>query len=180
MVLRAGAGQRPGRWGRASTREPGGSGVWTYVWMPASSTWRSRGVSSSGVVISSNMLTTSAMRQGSGERIEPQPAERGAPESAVVAHGHPPCDFPWRYHVTLAGEQCETSIAPQREIHQFGRSVGLGGGLLALERIGAGHNHIPPGGIRPRVPTPNLTVEPVGPRPQADVGDARPVRRVVA
>src|SRR5215210_2112298 len=84
--------------------------------MTASSTRRSRGVSSSGVVISSNMLTTSVMRQGGGERIEAQPAQGRAAEAVILIALHPSCDFPRRDQVTLAALQGEAQVAPQAEV----------------------------------------------------------------
>src|SRR5829696_6638385 len=103
--------------------------------MTASSTRRSRGVSSSGVVISLNMLTTSVMRQGGGQRIEPQPAQRGASQSSFRTVVHPSCDFPWRDQVTLARLYLETSVGPQSEIHRLGGSVCLGERFPAFDRI---------------------------------------------
>src|SRR5687767_6109917 len=129
--------------------------------MTASSTWRSRGVSSSGLVISLNMLTTSAMRQGSGESVEPQPAERSAPKSAVLADGHPSCDFPLRHRVTLVCAKLEATIAPHCQIHRLGRSVGVGERLLPLPRVRPGHDELAPGRVGTRVPAPDRAVESV-------------------
>src|SRR3954451_479688 len=126
--------------------------------MTASSTRRSRGVSSSGVAISSNMLMTSVVRQGAGERIEPEPAEWGAAEPVVVER-HPSRDSPWLDEVTFARGDGKADVASQPEIHGLGNPVLLREPFGAFERIGVGEREIAPGGVGASVPPSGRAIE---------------------
>src|SRR6185436_3053302 len=120
--------------------------------MTASSTRRSRGVSSSEVAISSNMLTTSPMRQGGGQSVQPQPSESGASQPVLGIERYPVGDFPWRHQVTLAGLQLEPAVGPQSEIHGLGQTVLSSQLLVTPERISTLADQIAPIRVGSRVP----------------------------
>src|SRR5438270_14091578 len=115
--------------------------------MTASSTRRSRGVSSSEVAISVNMLTTSAMRQGGGERVEPEPAQGGAAEPIIGIARYPLGDFPRGRQVTLAFLQLQSAIGTHTEIHGLGQSVLPSQLLLPAERVVALGEQVSPVGV---------------------------------
>src|SRR5689334_23059398 len=139
--------------------------------MTASSTRRSRGVSSSEVAIRANILTTSAMRQGGREGVQPQPAEGGAAEPIVGITSHPLGDFPWGHEVTLAFLQLEPGVGAQTEIHGLGQSVRLSQLLLAADRVAPLRQRVPPVAVGSDVPSPDAPVEAVRGGTEADVGD---------
>src|SRR5690348_1743154 len=126
--------------------------------MTASSTRRSRGVSSSEVAIRANILTTSAMRQGGRERVQPQPAEGGAAQPVVGIAGHPLGDFPWGHEVTLAFLQRESGVGARTEIHGLGQSVRLSQLLLTAERVAPLRQRVAPVGVGAGVPAPDAPV----------------------
>src|SRR5450759_5390071 len=135
IVLRMVAGETPNPNRRDRIRDPAGSAVWTYVLITASRTRRSRGVSSSAVAISLNMLTTSVMRQGDGERIEAQPAGRSATELPVCAKLGPSRVDPGLDERQLRRMDGQPVTRARPQIHRFGNMV-LGGEPLApLHRI---------------------------------------------
>src|SRR6478736_4776842 len=104
------------------------------------------------------MLTTSAMRQGSGEGVEPQPAECGATQLIPALSRHPLGDFPWGHEVTLAFFQQQARVGPQSEIHGLGQSVLFSQLLLTADGITTQRQDVAPVRVVANVPAPDAAV----------------------
>ena len=118
--------------------------------------------------------------QGSGERVEPQPAGGVQPKSAVVADGRPACVYPRRHASTLAGAQRRGHGRPQcRDTPPRRSGCRPSSASLAFD---ADPRRPWRGRARPRTRARSSAapaVEAVRRGPEPDVRHARPVGRVV-
>src|SRR5258705_12521003 len=98
---------------------------------------RSRGVSSSAVAISVNVLTTSVMRQGGGKGVESEPALGGAPQTTVGGDDRPSRLDPGIDDGAIGVVEEKPRARSHTEIHRLGDTVRGSQQLRALDGIGA-------------------------------------------
>src|SRR2546422_1515155 len=136
MVLRIVAADRPIRNRRATVRLPAGSAVWTYVSMTASSTWRSRSLRDAAVILpnpfrENNLRGRVPPGQVADQRVEPQPAFRGA-HQPLVPDLHPAPIHPGgngRQRAAMGGK-VEALVRAQRQINALEFPLLVAEGLL--------------------------------------------------
>src|SRR5689334_2744857 len=111
------------------------------------------------MAISVNVLTTSVMRQGSGEGIEAEPAFSGATKAPVGVDRRPARREPGSDEGLVCRRGLEATIGAQAQIHRFGGPVCGGELLRAVDRIRTGDGEALPRAVGPGVPSSSLAVE---------------------
>src|SRR4051812_13560084 len=126
------------------------------------------------------MLTTSVVRQGGSQGVQPQPAFHRASDTTIRANHHPsrclpPCQ---EWQVRRAHPQAcvgpQTQVKPPCFVILFSEIFVPRNGVVGPER------DLCPLRIAAQVPAPNLSIEPVCRGAEPDVWHTRPVSRVVS
>src|SRR5687768_14362809 len=146
--------------------------------MTASSTRRSRSVSS-GNGISANVVMISNACQPGGERVEAQPSLGGESDGRVVDF-RPSGFAPFARPLEIDVRSSETGCRTQPEIHTLGLNVRNVEALDSVGRRLSQRDTRDPFRVWFHVPRARLTVERVGRRADPQILRSAPVGRVVA
>src|SRR5260221_6816283 len=100
-----------------------------------------------------NMLTTSVMRQGGSEGVQPQPS-RGSTPDCLICQCDPSFANPWRDDGFVSRLRLQSVRGPESEIHGFCHSVFRRECLTSLSRVASFAERITPGSVMSQVPPP--------------------------
>src|SRR5260221_6000849 len=131
------------------------------------------------MAISLNMLTTSVMRQGGSEGVQPQPS-RGSTAYCLICQCDPSFAIPWRDDGFVSRLRLQSVRGPESEIHGFCHSVFRRECLTSLSRVASFAERITPGSVMSQVPPPCSAIKFVRGGAECGVGCCRPVGGVVA
>src|SRR5260221_2792787 len=131
------------------------------------------------MAISLNMLTTSVMRQGGSEGVQPQPS-RGSTPDCLIGQCDQSFANPWRDDGFVSRLRLQSVRGPESEIHGFCHSVFRRECLTSLSRVASFAERITPGSVMSQVPPPCSAIKFVRGGAECGVGCCRPVGGVVA